>query len=661
MNYEEWNARLSQDLFNPAHAGRRVYLHVTAEKLNALGEGGIQDFLAAIRAGPAHLHGSFCEKALAAQRQWRDRRAGPPPFIAYLCFFALAAAHEGNWPAHAYYPRLWDLLGAPDAGMPPRFDAMKELWRELETWSAADHAGTLGIFRAQTAGRRANVGLPIAQTILTEEERRRLPELFDTADLEPGADIAPESLAAAIAGAAHLLRRRTQLLLTSRDDSEYRTALLEALQAELLAWNGTVPATAQRQDPPARAGLRLWLSSIDGGHIKPRLIAALPDGVESSELLLECTALPGRQFECGPGNGVWSGPLCDAADGGALAAELVAWEGRAEFRCALTGRRFVLSAPKPRVFASALDAAHRGGFIETRMVPSAGEFFLAAAGADAAFLADWGPGHCENWREVAVRAGFRAGWRLFRASACRDPGDAALRFPIFRPASGPAIRLEGGIRAGLRYFPFALPAIVVDSAETQEVRLNNIAIPRGPDGRFAIPAGAAGPVNSITALVNGEEAHEMLYVLCDGWTWRDGTGCPASNEYGERAVNGSRVRIRGASVEADQPPPFSADPRLAVDGASVVLGSVPGQVAELDGAGLPPWPPVWAVSFRRREVLFAFCGTSVADALPRPAPAGASLKKWRSVLWTERKRARPLRTSQLRALLRAYQEAARAL
>ena len=61
------------------------------------------------------------------------------------------------------------------------------VWRDLEAWTVADREGTLGIFKAQTAGRRANVGLPIAQTILTEEERRRLPELFEAADLEPGA------------------------------------------------------------------------------------------------------------------------------------------------------------------------------------------------------------------------------------------------------------------------------------------------------------------------------------------------------------------------------------------------------------------------------------------------------------------------------------------
>jgi hypothetical protein len=113
MTYENWNDRLARSFFSPAHAGTRVYLHVTPEKLNTIAgnDSGLADFVAAIKDGPAMSIGAMCEKAMVAKRNWRDRNTGFPPFLAFLCFFALAADHEGNWPAHAYYPRLWHLLG----------------------------------------------------------------------------------------------------------------------------------------------------------------------------------------------------------------------------------------------------------------------------------------------------------------------------------------------------------------------------------------------------------------------------------------------------------------------------------------------------------------------------------------------------------------------
>jgi len=163
MNYEEWNGCLASSFFSPVHAGSRVYLHVTPEKLNAVaGNGnGLGDFISAIKSGPSGFVGAICEKAAATKRTWRNRRTSHPPYLAFLCFFALAADHEGNWPAHAYYPRFWHLLGDADYGMPPGFELMRLLWQDLEAWSVADREGTLGLFKAQTAGRRANVGLPL--------------------------------------------------------------------------------------------------------------------------------------------------------------------------------------------------------------------------------------------------------------------------------------------------------------------------------------------------------------------------------------------------------------------------------------------------------------------------------------------------------------------
>src|SRR5262245_2048347 len=113
MTFEEWNIALGQTFFNPGRAGKRVYLHTTRELLRELSSkpDGDQSFVAAIKQGPQQFsHGEMCSKAIRLCRDWRRQNLQYPPYLAYLCFFSLAAAHDGDWPRHAYYPRVHDLL-----------------------------------------------------------------------------------------------------------------------------------------------------------------------------------------------------------------------------------------------------------------------------------------------------------------------------------------------------------------------------------------------------------------------------------------------------------------------------------------------------------------------------------------------------------------------
>lgn len=670
MTYEAWNDALASNFFNAAQAGTRVYLHVTPEKLNTIAgsERGFADFVEAIKIGPAGFTGAICEKAASAKRNWRDRNTGYPPYLASLCFFALAADHEGDWPAHAYYPRLWHLLGEPDYGRPQGFEFMRLLWQDLEAWTVSDREGSLGIFKAQTAGRRVNVGLPIAQTILTEEERRRLPELFEAADLEPGAVLSPGALVSALIGhATYRLRRRTQHLLARADESDYRTELLEILQAELAEWDGTIPAQPNQASPPAapRAGLRLWLASIDAaGFVKSRIVASLPENREAADLLLTTPAIPGKQFECPARSGPCSGALRDASDGQELTADQLPWESRLEFKCTLTGVRLILPAARLRIFVSALHTVQMGGFIETKLIPLVGEFYIVAPEPDASIIAQWGAQHCAEWREISARSGLRRNWRLFRGVGLRSAGNLAQRYAVFPPRASPKIRFEGGIRAGsgARYFPFALPDIVIESCSPPTaVRLNGTPLTDPVEGRYTVQHDIAQSVNVVDAIFVEDEVHELLYVLSDGWTWRTGDDCLPSDEFGQ-PTHEAGVCIRGADVQGGIAAPFILDPATAAESPAVLIGPVPGQIADLRrGVPLPEWSPVWMVAIRRREIVFSFCGTSIDDANPQPAPSGASTKKWSSFLWTTRKRTKIPRSLRLRALLHTYQEAAHAL
>jgi hypothetical protein len=124
-------------------------------------------------------------KALEIQENWL-RELDYPPYISYLVLFVLAADIEGNFATHSYYQRLRTLLGEElTTDLYPSFHRMWKPWEDLEKLSNEDKSGELGIFNSNSVGKRKHIGLPKAQTLLTEEERHALPAIFVAADLDP--------------------------------------------------------------------------------------------------------------------------------------------------------------------------------------------------------------------------------------------------------------------------------------------------------------------------------------------------------------------------------------------------------------------------------------------------------------------------------------------
>src|SRR5262245_5447064 len=172
MEYLNWNDLLAANFFRSEVAGRRIHLCVTSALIEELGRpsGSDQtDFVAAVKTGPPWVtRRGVCQKAFQAMSHWRERPLTFPPYIGYLSLFVLAAGLDGDFAPHAYYPRLRQLLGElPEPGQYPSFQRMLELWDDLERWANEDMRGELGEFRPDIAGGWINVGLPIAQVILT--------------------------------------------------------------------------------------------------------------------------------------------------------------------------------------------------------------------------------------------------------------------------------------------------------------------------------------------------------------------------------------------------------------------------------------------------------------------------------------------------------------
>ena len=673
LSFEDWNKRLAQHFFNASNAGKRVYLHTTTDLLVTLsGKPTAQaDFIQAVKAGPStSAPEDLCTKAIHMYLDWRNVGGHYPPYVAHLCLFALAAGREGPWAPHAYYPRLWDLLGTGGSGAPHNFYQMSRmLWKDLEVWTHNDMNGRLGLFKWQASGKWIYVGVPVAQTILTDAERKCLPALFRDADLEPGAAMPEGELSTAIALAARgRLRQRTCNLLASPEMNDYKAALLESIQSDLSDWDGSVPVDNGTQTDECRGGLRIWLKHIDpAGFVDSRIVAFLPDSTDAEALLLQSPHLPNKAFTCQAQSGHVTSPLKDYANGQELDASQVAWSERLQLTCSHTGMRLILPKSNLRIFVPA-DTHNLGGFIEARRLPSNGDFRLAAAKSIATEIACWGQRCCDpgTWRILPVVAGVPAGWTIFQGSNPKDDDTISRSYPALALPHSPKITFQGGIKvgAGGAYFPFALPDVVIEWHEKPaEVDCNKTPL-RSADGfHFSLQGCQVNSVNTVDAIfTNSHLLSATFFIRSDGWSWSEGRDCPQFDKFGHQQTAGA-PSIKGAAVHAETPE-FIPEPDTVLEDieSAVLLGRTPGQIADLRrGGSLPKWPAVWAVTIARRTVTFAFCGGAIESCTPLPAQKDHDARRWAGLLWVNRKRIPALQHKGIRALLKQYQEVARAL
>ena len=97
----------------------------------------------------------------------------------------------------------------------------------------------LGLFRSEIAGGWIHVGLPVAQTILTQYERDSLPAIFSESGLAPGTAASEEQIATALmVNRRSWLRRATIRLLETDRNSNKEQVLLQTAREELEDWDG---------------------------------------------------------------------------------------------------------------------------------------------------------------------------------------------------------------------------------------------------------------------------------------------------------------------------------------------------------------------------------------------------------------------------------------
>lgn len=671
MDYLKWNNSIAAHFFKNEMAGRSVHLYVTEELITDIGQesgADFSDFIEAIKIGlPGAKRKGLCVKAWETQENWL-RELDDPPYIGYLALFVLAAGIEGDFAAHSYYPRLRTLLGEePTPGQYPSFDRMSKLWEDLEKWSNEDKSGELGIFNSNSVGKRKHIGLPIAQTLLTEKERRALPAIFAAADLDPISYPAEGAIALLLAkyGRKQLRKRTLSLLEETRDSEELRQALLEWIIDELRDWDGTAEDSGKTQI----YGLLRLCCKLDSIAKRATLSLRCSTKHEFPEedlvLFLEDNS---QSFACSEYSGGLSSPLMSELDGKPLVGCEFDWLKGLQVRSADSKWCFRLPASPIRVF---VDGGSQGlpGLVEVRQLPTQQPFYLAAREKCLELLTIWGELSCQGFEKLQIIDGLPSGWHLFKAQAACSDELVKQEYPILAFPTNVRLELAGGIRLerGNKFFKFAPPKLILQGGnESIKLYCNNKLLDcTEAAGIYELPADTRSETKLLIEARSGDDIiRRCSLLLVENYSLPSQTNAQQFDRFGNLHTgdNGS-ASVAGALVRGVDFPDFNFNTFLPIQGKQRIffVGKEPGKIAIYPAESLPTdWEPVWAISKGRHRGQAMFCGTNLAESQPAMSKCKdrKKMRAWKEILWHDRKKISPPDQRNLRELWKQFQKEA---
>jgi hypothetical protein len=572
---------------------------------------------------------------------------------------------------------------------------MLELWDDLEHWSTHDQQGELGLFKSTSnlIGKWIHVGLPVSQAVLTEQERKALCVVFAQAGFDPRTPPQPQQLGDAIRsyGANHL-RPRTLHLLNTPEEQELISLLLEQALEELAEWDGDIAESSEESKSRVFAPGRICLPFVD--RVSGRVVASLRTRLnrEFPEGPLLFSTPSSADVVCEEYSGGWSSEFHTGE--GLLDASKLDWEKGANFVEKNLGWTIFLPGRSVRVFVPG-PAQGLPGLVETQCLPSGSPCHIAFAPKAGDVVAGWLNTECKGAKELDIDTGMPERWRLFSVAEVTSDKAVAHRFPVLSLPHTTRLQFLGGIRssAGNRYFPFAVPSVLLSGGTGSETVLCNgeVLAPSGPD-LFSLPEGlpsdtrlnvearAGGAQVAKTALVLSAQMDSCVEGLTVNKLYLPDESTPS-------AVLFSGARVWGAALspgrftreEFFNPEPSAANGRdsnqfrrdvfiipevaAAADDRILFVGRRPGELVIWPSETLDKdWEPVWAIPYRR-EGIAIFCGHNIANSEPLPA-LGATrrlLARWKDFVWHRRRRITSPADPALKALWESYVEEARGI
>ena len=679
-HYLQWNQALGEHFFSPERAGERVILYVTEDVLESLAtesELDVASFVDTVKSGAPWSTGrGLCQSALAALTDWRQRDLPEPAYPPYLCYLALFVLAVGvdapDLQTFAYYPRLNRLLGESDSRSVASFELMYKLWEDLEVWSTRDKQGEFGTFELMIAGEQLHVGLPRAQTLLTESERDALSGVFSDAQLDPASDPPDAELLRALSryGDGRGLRPRTIELARGSSEDELREALAEVVGEELAVWDGVGSDPASTQ--ALIGGMRIALS-VDpvSGSVEASLRCALRSDATIPEegIQLTCDRL-GLRVSCREHVAGWSTRLVDENTVIFDAAQ-IDWRQPLVFASEL-GLDVRFPGREVRIFAL---GARMGlpGYQEVGKLPqdSESEFLLAGSGKKGEVLEAWAHGACGTFTEVRARSGLPEGWRVWRAGSLKDSYEPPP-FPSLAVNSALRLRLRGGLRSGSgnQFFAFALPSVESLGATDAVVRAEGAKLVAMGAGTYEINS-ISEPDTTITLEASSaSRVRRATLVTAGSFAWKAPRGADCSLDcFGERKTSHGGVGVAGAQLlnrETDSdflPDPTSGLPNGPGAFQSLtLLGCRPGEIQQWDREHPScEWPAVWALAKRSRKIDVFYVGQSLSRDVPGEPDPTLQLQwsAWKDAFVRNRRRSKVQGGQAIHKLWATYTEVAR--
>ena len=681
MNYFEWNELLAEHFFNEDKAYENVIMYVNEDIISRLGTASsptLLDFINAIRSGPFEIpKEEICEDAFSLFQNWRTKfNSKFPPYIAYLSFFVLVAATEDNeFAPHAYYPKMWKLLGRDGKhDTPSKFNKMPLLWEDLEKWSCEEKHEVLGKFLMRVRGKKRLVGIPLFQTLFSTEELKLLPQMFKEENLDPLDVPAPEIIMEILANYGKEIFRNRTLKMINDESSEsdvFKAAMINLVLDQLEEWDGTYldsKSTSLGKQLRVQTELRICLnldqlSGLVKCYIRFRSKRTIP---EEGLILLNPTTR--EKYICHGYTNGWSSYLSQESDDKTekVRAENFDWEQGERLEDDTGQWKAVLRPSNTRVFQKGVDNLR--DWVEVQRVEKGKEYLIASNPPDLGKLAIWGETSAEKFMSIES-SGLPQGWKLFSCNSIRA---SCVGINLLTISNQARLTLVGGIKARGRnsFFEFAKPKILVENGTGEEIiKVNGQDIAgSGLPGEWGLAEVSSASETYDIEAYRGDEIIDKKIIHINSFDFLpDFRNTPFRNHSGDLTavlVEGSYAqgaKVKGSSLDGHIPDtlPFYLSDRI------IFLGGVPGQIVDWPVENVSSdWKPFWAIAKTGRNYWRAYyCGNSISNS--NCAPAGSSgiskkdVKRWKEAIYFRRKVTAFPELVILRELWNSYQECAK--
>ena len=674
--YQQWNDALAQHFFGPEKAGINVYLYVNHDLIQSLEQSlvGAGLFLdAVVGRDIGYDADGVCQRALRALRYWEYSRQGFPPYIAYLGLFVLASDIDGDFAPNAYYPRLWDLLGEQRTGSVPSFSLMSQLWDDLEDWTVRYRGGEVGVFQSRSVGGNLHIGYPLSQSMLAEQDRRALPQVFYSAGLDPAAFHPAGEIAMALRSttAKGLMRARTVRLAGDPNDVLH-SAMIEVASDELAAWDGIVaePELGRAGRSSQLVGLRVCIS-IDNvtGIARSSLRCKLNREFPEAGFTLS------NGFRADEDVNGWSLPIKHSATGEYLDASILDWRNGITMRATSPTCQLRLPGREVRIFVSGLQEGI-GDLVETQVLPRGQSFYVCYPQDTWPRLERWATSQCRGFRTVDLVQGIPGSWRMARVEEAIDDEGLRHAFPVLSFPSEVRLRLVGGIRSGPgnNFFNFAPPMIELLGATPEtKVLCDDVLLAPGPEPNFvALPSNIiTGSRVVVEARLSQTVMQRLPLFLTGDFSVHMPEPLLALDSTGAAVQPGVQgLSCAGAFINSDVPMLVRSAEGVFQDLENEIgsvqgflVGRNPGEIVAWPSEPFPgDWIPQWAIkrlSRKRWEAVYVAGVLGSTTFQPLSLPTVRKVRDWKQALWYRRKRTVPPRLPVERELWDQIQRVAR--